>query len=98
MKNILFVTAQPDVPYFIWQIKLYVNNVFSNIFNDDVVLHAIVMNCANEVEDYIQFDNKGKIIGISENIFKFCFDEDVKSRFKNIKTYATYASKINSTS
>jgi hypothetical protein len=26
MKNILFVTAQPDVPYFIWQIKLYVNN------------------------------------------------------------------------
>ena len=26
MKNILFVTAQPDVPYFIWQIKLYVHN------------------------------------------------------------------------
>jgi len=26
MKEILFVSAQPDVPYFIWQIKLYVNN------------------------------------------------------------------------
>jgi hypothetical protein len=26
MENILFVSAQPDVPYFIWQIKLYVNN------------------------------------------------------------------------
>jgi hypothetical protein len=26
MKDILFVSAQPDVPYFIWQIKLYVNN------------------------------------------------------------------------
>ena len=26
MENILFVTAQPDVPYFIWQIKLYVHN------------------------------------------------------------------------
>ena len=26
MKKILFVSAQPDVPYFIWQIKLYVNN------------------------------------------------------------------------
>lgn len=26
MEKILFVTAQPDVPYFIWQIKLYINN------------------------------------------------------------------------
>lgn len=26
MENILFVSAQPDVPYFIWQIKLYVHN------------------------------------------------------------------------
>jgi hypothetical protein len=26
MEKILFVTAQPDVPYFIWQIKLYVHN------------------------------------------------------------------------
>ena len=26
MENILFVSAQPDVPYFIWQIKLYIHN------------------------------------------------------------------------
>jgi hypothetical protein len=26
MEKILFVSAQPDVPYFIWQIKIYVNN------------------------------------------------------------------------
>ena len=26
MSKILFVSAQPDVPYFIWQIKLYVHN------------------------------------------------------------------------
>jgi hypothetical protein len=26
MKTILFVSAQPDVPYFIWQIKLYIHN------------------------------------------------------------------------
>lgn len=30
MKEILFVSAQPDVPYFIWQIKLYVNNFIEN--------------------------------------------------------------------
>jgi hypothetical protein len=30
MKEILFVSAQPDVPYFIWQIKLYVNNFIDN--------------------------------------------------------------------
>ena len=30
MKDILFVTAQPDVPYFIWQIKLYVHNFIEN--------------------------------------------------------------------
>ena len=26
MKTIIFVSAQPDVPYFIWQIKLYIHN------------------------------------------------------------------------
>lgn len=26
MEDVLFVSAQPDVPYFIWQIKLYVHN------------------------------------------------------------------------
>ena len=26
MENILFVTAQPDVPYFHWQVKLYTHN------------------------------------------------------------------------
>jgi hypothetical protein len=25
-QDLVFVTAQPDVPYFIWQIKLYVHN------------------------------------------------------------------------
>jgi hypothetical protein len=33
MKDILFVTAQPDVPYFIWQIKLYVNNFIEKGIN-----------------------------------------------------------------
>jgi len=30
MKKILFVSAQPDVPYFIWQIKLYIHNFIQN--------------------------------------------------------------------
>ena len=26
MKDLVFVSAQPDLPYFHWQIKIYVNN------------------------------------------------------------------------
>jgi hypothetical protein len=40
MKNILFVTAQPDVPYFIWQIKLYVNNFIEKGINPNQI-HVI---------------------------------------------------------
>ncbi len=30
MKDILFVSAQPDVPYFHWQSKLYIHNFIKN--------------------------------------------------------------------
>ena len=31
MGDLLFVTAQPDVPYFHWQCEIYLNNFISNI-------------------------------------------------------------------
>lgn len=41
MKNLVFVTAQPDVPYFHWQIKLYVHN-FVNMGIDPSKIHVIL--------------------------------------------------------
>jgi hypothetical protein len=40
MEKILFVTAQPDVPYFIWQIKLYVHNFIEKGINPNQI-HVI---------------------------------------------------------
>lgn len=41
MEKILFVTAQPDVPYFIWQIKLYVHNFIENGINPSQI-HVVL--------------------------------------------------------
>lgn len=41
MDKILFVTAQPDVPYFIWQIKLYVHNFIENGINPSQI-HVVL--------------------------------------------------------
>lgn len=30
MENLIFVSAQPDLPYFHWQVKLYINNFIDN--------------------------------------------------------------------
>jgi hypothetical protein len=41
MEKILFVTAQPDVPYFIWQIKLYVHNFIEKGINPSQI-HVVL--------------------------------------------------------
>jgi hypothetical protein len=41
MKDIIFITAQPDVPYFHWQIELYVHNFISLGINPDNI-HVIL--------------------------------------------------------
>jgi len=49
MKDILFVSAQPDVPYFIWQIKLYVHNFIENGIDPNQI-HVVlgIVNNANK--------------------------------------------------
>lgn len=49
MEKILFVTAQPDVPYFIWQIKLYVNNFIEKGI-DPKQIHVILGMVNNNLE------------------------------------------------
>ena len=48
MKNILFVSAQPDVPYFIWQIKLYIHNFIEKGINPSQIHVVLGMVNTNE--------------------------------------------------
>ena len=61
MKDILFVSAQPDVPYFIWQIKLYVNNFIEKGIDPNqihVVLGLVQGKTEPSKEGKDQADNK----------------------------------------
>jgi len=48
MKNILFVTAQPDVPYFIWQAKLYIHNFIEKGIKPDQI--HVVFGMVNNIK------------------------------------------------
>jgi hypothetical protein len=49
MKDIVFVTAQPDVPYFHWQIKLYVHNFIEKGIKPEQI-HVILAIVHNTTE------------------------------------------------
>jgi hypothetical protein len=61
MEKILFVTAQPDVPYFIWQIKLYVHNFIENGIdpNQIHVVLGIVNNNGKPSKESIELKEFG---------------------------------------
>ena len=50
-RDLVFVTAQPDVPYFIWQIKLYVNN-FIDKGIDPNQIHVVYCPVLNAFWNY----------------------------------------------
>ena len=63
MEKILFVTAQPDVPYFIWQIKLYVNNFIEKGINPNqihVIFSIVHRNGTPSEESFINSNPKSK--------------------------------------
>jgi hypothetical protein len=61
MEKILFVTAQPDVPYFIWQIKLYVNNFIEKGINPNQihVIFSIVHRNGTPSEESLKLKDFG---------------------------------------
>ena len=61
MEKILFVTAQPDVPYFIWQIKLYVNNFIEKGLNPNQihVIFSIVHRNGTPSEESLKLKDFG---------------------------------------
>ena len=76
MENILFVTAQPDVPYFVWQIKLYVNNFIEKGIdpNQIHVILGIVNKNTQPSEESLELNN----LGIKLHHFK---DERIKGHY-----------------
>jgi hypothetical protein len=76
MEKILFVTAQPDVPYFIWQIKLYVHNFIEKGINPNQI-HVIfsLQNQNNEPSS-----ESLQLVNLGINVHHFV-DERIKKHY-----------------
>ena len=83
MNDLVFVTAQPDVPYFHWQIKLYTHNFIQkgiNPKNIHVIL-AMVHGATEPTEGAKDLLNEGY------NVHFYKDDRDKKSYIPSIKPY-----------
>jgi hypothetical protein len=83
MEKILFVTAQPDVPYFIWQIKLYVHNFIENGI-DPSQIH-VVLGLVNSKSEPSEESLKLSDLGI--NVHHFLDHRRKKHYIPSIKPY-----------
>lgn len=83
MEKILFVTAQPDVPYFIWQIKLYVHNFIEKGI-DPSQIH-VVLGLVNNTQTPSEESLKLKDFGI--NVHHFTDFRRKKHYIPSIKPY-----------
>jgi hypothetical protein len=83
MKDIVFVTAQPDVPYFHWQIKLYVHNFIEKGIdpNQIHVILAMVHGSTEPTNGALELNKLGV------NLHFFEDNRDVKSYIPSIKPY-----------
>jgi hypothetical protein len=67
MNNIVFVTAQPDVPYFHWQVKIYVHNFTSLGINPNDI-HVVFSTLGNNILS--EGANSLKELGINVHTYK----------------------------
>lgn len=83
MKDIVFVTAQPDVPYFHWQIKLYVHNFIQKGIdpNQIHVILAMVHGSKEPTNGALELNKLGV------NLHFFEDNRNVKSYIPSIKPY-----------
>jgi hypothetical protein len=76
MENILFVSAQPDVPYFIWQIKLYVHNFIEKGISPNQI--HVVLGLVQGNTKPSQQSEQLKELGVNVHYF---VDERVKKHY-----------------
>jgi len=83
MEDILFVTAQPDVPYFIWQTKIYIHNFIEKGIkpNQIHVVYGIVNRDRKPSEESLKL----KELGV--NIHHFNDDRSKKNYIPSVKPY-----------
>lgn len=83
MDNLLFVTAQPDVPYFVWQTKLYIHNFIEKGIKPEQihVVYGIVKN------DSIPSQESLKIKDFGVNVHHFNDDRIKKHYIPSIKPF-----------
>jgi len=83
MEKILFVSAQPDVPYFIWQIKLYVHNFIENGIDPNQI--HVVLGIVNNADKPSEESLKLKEFGV--NVHHFTDYRRKKHYIPSIKPY-----------
>jgi len=76
MENMLFVSAQPDVTYFIWQIKLYVHNFIEKGINPNQI-HVVLGLVQGNTKPSKQSEEL-KELGVNVHYF---VDERVKKHY-----------------
>lgn len=83
MKDLLFVTAQPDVPYFHWQVKLYVHNFIEKGIDPEQI-HVILGMVHGKTEPTI---GALELYDLGINIHFFEDLRSVKSYIPSIKPF-----------
>lgn len=83
MKDILFVSAQPDVPYFIWQIKLYVHNFIENGINPSQIHVVLGIVSSNQKPS----DESIKLKEYGINVYHYIDERRKKHYIPSIKPY-----------
>jgi hypothetical protein len=85
MKDVVFVTAQPDVPYFHWQVKLYVHNFIENGIKPEQI-HVIFSTIGNNKPS--QNGLNLKEYGINIHFYKD--ERKLKNYIPSIKPFLIY--------
>jgi hypothetical protein len=81
--NLLFVTAQPDVPYFHWQSLIYVNNFIEKGINPKQI-HVIFGIVDGNKKPH---ENSLKLLELGVNVHYFVDDRENKKYIPSIKPY-----------
>ena len=83
MNSLIFVSAQPDLPYFHWQVKLYVHNFIQKGINPKNI-HVLFAIPENEKEPS---DGSIEILKTGVNLHFFKDDRENKQYIPSIKPY-----------
>lgn len=86
MEKLIFVSAQPDLPYFHWQVKLYIHNFIENKIDPNQI-HVIFGICENSKEPS---DGAIDILKTGVNVHFYKDLRTKKQYIPSIKPYLIY--------